>query len=133
MTQAEFAALLHVDRKTVVRWETGQRMPDCDSLLNMKLRLRISVDWLLTGQGKAADAAALTPEDLQALEGYRALDADGRRAVLRAMQMEQLRARAEAGASMAPKPAITTRLELHDSAPPAAAPKVRRVPKSPKT
>lgn len=134
MTQADFAALLHVDRKTVVRWETGQRMPDCDSLLNMKQRLRISIDWLLTGQGQAAQDIALSPEDLQALEGYRALDADGRRAVLRAMQMEQLRARAEAGNHMAPGPASATRLELHDTKPPGAVlPKVRRVPKTPKT
>ncbi len=140
MTQSDFAALLQVDRKTVVRWETGQRMPDCDSLLNMKRRLRISVDWLLTGQGESAAPDALVAEDLQALENYRALDADGKRAVLRAMQMEQLRARSEAHEPPAPAAAPATRLVLHDvvaerAVKPAAAkvpPKVRRVPKPPK-
>jgi len=139
MTQSDFAALLQVDRKTVVRWETGQRMPDCDSLLNMKQRLRISVDWLLTGQGEAAAAGALPAEDLQALESYRALDADGRKAALRAMQMEQLRMRAEGPApvkySMPPPTVLLIDETVHAAASVAAAPaapKVRRVPKAPK-
>lgn len=132
MTQSDFAALLHVDRKTVVRWETGQRMPDCESLVNIRERLRVSLDWVLTGQGAAAPAGALPPEELQALESYRQLDADGRKAVQRAMQMEQLRVRAEAAEPMAPRAAMATRLELHDGPPQGTVPKVRRVPKTPK-
>lgn len=136
MTQAKFAELLHVDRKTVVRWETGQRMPDCESLVNIRQRLSVSLDWVLTGDGDAAPAGALSAEDLQVLEHYRALDADGRKAVMRAMQMEQLRARAEALESLAPRAPVATRLELHDSvaqaSPPKPAPSVRRVPKSAK-
>jgi transcriptional regulator with XRE-family HTH domain len=48
-TQAEFAARLGVDRKSVVGWESGKRLPDGASMLRLVAEFRADVNYLLTG------------------------------------------------------------------------------------
>lgn len=50
MTQADFAARLGVDRKTVVRWEAGERLPDGGSLLALAREFEADVHDILTGE-----------------------------------------------------------------------------------
>lgn len=49
MTQAEFAEKLGVDRQTVMRYETGKRVPDA-LVLKRLIELNVNAHWLLTGQ-----------------------------------------------------------------------------------
>lgn len=49
-TQAELAAKLGVDRKTIVRWEAGERLPDGGSLLSLAKLCGADLNLLLTGE-----------------------------------------------------------------------------------
>lgn len=50
-SQAEFGALLNVDRTTVGSWELGRHEPDIETLLKISSIANVSVDWL-TGHSK---------------------------------------------------------------------------------
>lgn len=78
LTQAEFAAMLGVDRKTVVRWEAGERMPDGDSLLALFVRFQADPGWLLTGAGSAPPLSA---REASLLDNYRHATEAGRKAL----------------------------------------------------
>lgn len=78
LTQAEFAARLGVDRKTVVRWESGDRLPDGDSLLLLWRKFGVEAGWLLTGAGAAP---RLTAREALLLDNYRSASEAGRRAL----------------------------------------------------
>ena len=56
LTQAAFAQRLEVDRKTVVGWEAGKRLPDGTSLLKLMTEFDADVNYILTGIGSAAKA-----------------------------------------------------------------------------
>ena len=63
LTQAEFAARIAVDRKTVVRWEAGERLPDGASLFALMTEFGADVNYILTGQRSQTEAPqALLPE-----------------------------------------------------------------------
>jgi len=49
LTQAQFAERLGVDRKTVVNWEAGERLPDGASLLKLVEAFAADVNYILTG------------------------------------------------------------------------------------
>jgi len=49
LAQAEFAERLNVDRKTVGRWEAGERLPDGSSLLKLMTEFGADVNYILTG------------------------------------------------------------------------------------
>lgn len=49
LSQAEFAQRLGVDRKTVVRWEAGERLPDGKSLLTLSTVFDADLNYLLVG------------------------------------------------------------------------------------
>lgn len=76
LTQAEFAARLNVDRKTVVRWESGDRLPDGASLIALWSAFGIEAGWLLTGGGAAP---ALSARETALLDSYRGANESGRR------------------------------------------------------
>ncbi len=78
LTQSEFAARLGVDRKTVVRWESGERLPDGDSLLLLWQKFRVEAGWLLTGMGSAPP---LTAREATLLDNYRHASEAGRKAL----------------------------------------------------
>lgn len=56
MSQAAFAEELGVDRKTIGRWEAGERLPDGMSLLKFMKQFNADVNYILTGIDSAAHA-----------------------------------------------------------------------------
>ena len=50
MTQEEFANLLGISQSQLSKYERGVSAPAADVLIRIKERLRVSVDWLLTGK-----------------------------------------------------------------------------------
>jgi transcriptional regulator with XRE-family HTH domain len=58
LTQAEFATRLGVDRKTVTRWEAGERMPDGASLLALLSEFDADIQEILTGERHSDRARA---------------------------------------------------------------------------
>lgn len=72
LTQAQFAARLGVDRKTVVRWEAGERLPDGSSLLRFVQEFSADINYILTGQrSTSASVSVLTAQERMLLDNYR--------------------------------------------------------------
>lgn len=78
MTQSTFAERLGVHRKTVERWESGDRIPDGESLLALKREFDIDPGWLLTGIGSAP---SLAPREAALLDNYRHCPPEGQDAI----------------------------------------------------
>lgn len=53
LSQADFAARLAVDRKTVGTWERGERLPDTKGLIGLWSEFGADPAWILTGEGFA--------------------------------------------------------------------------------
>ena len=51
LTQEEFAAELGVSQSQLSKYERGVAAPPADVLFSVKKRFRVSIDWLLTGEG----------------------------------------------------------------------------------
>ena len=51
LTQEEFAKELGVSQSQLSKYERGVAAPPADILFVVKKRFRVSVDWLLTGEG----------------------------------------------------------------------------------
>jgi transcriptional regulator with XRE-family HTH domain len=49
VTQADFARKLGISRSQLSKYERGVAAPPADVLIRLKEMLRISLDWLLTG------------------------------------------------------------------------------------
>ena len=88
LTQADFAARLGVDRKTVVRWEAGERLPDGASLLKLVMEFGADLNHLLTGHGDRPKPPALTAEQQQLLARYAAADEMGRKMARRVLSTD---------------------------------------------
>ena len=78
MTQAEFAAKLGVDRKTIVRWEAGERLPDGVSLLALTREFNADINYILTGQRSAPVVPVLAPDEAALLDNYRNCPQEGK-------------------------------------------------------
>ena len=52
LTQEEFAKELGVSQSQLSKYERGVAAPPADILFLVKRRFRVSVDWLLTGEGE---------------------------------------------------------------------------------
>jgi len=52
LTQAEFAQELGVSQSQLSKYERGVAAPPADILFFVKKRFRVSIDWLLTGEGQ---------------------------------------------------------------------------------
>jgi|GEM_PF-4139744 len=74
-TQAEFAERLGVDRKSVVGWESGKRLPDGATLLRFVAEFGADLNYLLTG---AKGAPSLSSEEAVLLANYRHCQPAGR-------------------------------------------------------
>lgn len=81
LTQAEFAARLGVDRKSVVGWEAGKRLPDGASLLRLMQEFGADVNFLLTGSMQAPESETLTPRERALLDNYRHSPPEGQRVI----------------------------------------------------
>lgn len=70
LSQAEFAGRLGVDRKSVNRWEAGERLPDGQSLLKLLTEFGVDLNYILTGQG-TSELAALNAIEAALIDNYR--------------------------------------------------------------
>jgi transcriptional regulator with XRE-family HTH domain len=52
LTQDEFAKELGISQSQLSKYERGTAAPPADILFFVKKRFRVSVDWLLTGEGE---------------------------------------------------------------------------------
>lgn len=77
LSQAEFAQRIGVDRKTVVRWEAGERLPDGTSLLALMQVFGASASYLLTGREGGVQLADAAEQVL--IDSYRRCSADAKR------------------------------------------------------
>ncbi len=53
MSQAEFAKVLHTSMAYISKVESGKNMPGGEFFYSLKLAFNISIDWVLTGEGRA--------------------------------------------------------------------------------
>lgn len=83
LSQAEFAARLGVDRKTVGTWERGERLPDTRALLGLWSEFGADPAWVLTGAGFAP---ATTADERELLVLYRSAPLAGKAAAIGALQ-----------------------------------------------
>lgn len=56
LTKQDFSARLGVDRKTIERWEAGERLPDGSKLLKLMTEFGADVNYILTGQPTSSPA-----------------------------------------------------------------------------
>ncbi len=105
-TQADFAAQIGVDRKTVVRWEQGERLPDGASLLAMWQQFQLDPGWLISGAGEAPQ---MTGSERHLLAQYRQASAQGKRA------LEAVATACVEALQRSEDSAPATRLALHDA------------------
>lgn len=68
-TQAEFSARLGVDRKTVVGWEAGKRLPDGASLRKLAREFGADLNYLI--EGKRSNNVSLSAEEATLLQYFR--------------------------------------------------------------
>lgn len=52
LTQEEFAKELGISQSQLSKYERGVAAPPADILFFVKKRFRVSIDWLLTGEGE---------------------------------------------------------------------------------
>jgi transcriptional regulator with XRE-family HTH domain len=52
LTQEEFARELRISQSQLSKYERGVAAPCVDVLFFVKKRFRVSIDWLLTGEGE---------------------------------------------------------------------------------
>jgi len=83
LTQAEFASRLGVDRKSVVGWETGKRLPDGASLLRLMEQFGADVNYILSG--KRSGGLSLSAEDTLMLQYFHEASPPVRKAALGAL------------------------------------------------
>lgn len=97
LSQAQLAKLMRVTRSACSQWEQpGGTTPRGTRLQRLAALLGVSVEWIATGEGapggaRAAEAppgyrSALAADERELLEGYAALDRDGRHALLTLMR-----------------------------------------------
>ena len=70
----QFAGIVGIDPSQLSRLETGERLPDAGTLLRLRAALKVSIDWLLTGQAEVAGPlpVASSPPGLDlAFSGFR--------------------------------------------------------------
>ena len=81
-SQADFAVLLGISRKSLIRYEANERKPDIDLILKLNLLFNIQPLWLLTSVAEPTAGKPLKGDELALLTSYRSLDESGQRAVL---------------------------------------------------
>lgn len=80
-TQADLAEALGITQRAVGAWETGRSKPKIDRLIDLAEALHVSPHWLLDGT-EPGDTPALTTEETELLQCFRATDARGKETIL---------------------------------------------------
>ncbi|SIR06060.1 helix-turn-helix domain-containing protein [Pseudacidovorax sp. RU35E] len=70
LTKQEFAQRIGVDRKTVERWEAGERLPDGSKLMKLLTEFDADLNYLLNGR-PLGEAPALKEDERILLDNYR--------------------------------------------------------------
>jgi len=83
LSQAEFAARLGVDRKTIGTWERGERLPDTRALLALWGEFQAAPPWVLIGDGAGPE---LSEDEQELLALYRSATLAGKAAAVGALQ-----------------------------------------------
>jgi len=83
LSQADFAARLGIDRKTVGTWERGERLPDTRALLGLWGEFGADPAWVLTGKGFEP---ATTDDERELLALYRSASLTGKMSAVGALQ-----------------------------------------------
>ncbi len=83
LTQAAFADRLGLERKTVGRYESGERAPDALALLRLWGEFDADPAWVLTGKGFAPTS---TEDERELLALYRSAPLAGKMAAVGALQ-----------------------------------------------
>ncbi|WP_146030573.1 helix-turn-helix domain-containing protein [Castellaniella caeni] len=85
LRQIDFANRLGVERKTIGRYEAGERPPDAEVLLRLSKEFGADPIWILTGQGSnRATSPDLTPKEQVILDAYRTGTAEQQDFILKA-------------------------------------------------
>lgn len=74
--QSDLAKKLQTSRGTIGHYETGERVPDVETILKLCDIFDVTADYLL-GRSEVR-SFALSPEEAELLEGYRALSDSGK-------------------------------------------------------
>ena len=79
MRQEDFAARLGIGRTTLIRYESGERVPDADFLSALVKEFRVDAGWILLG-GEVPNQE-LSPREKALVDNYRHSAEEGKRAV----------------------------------------------------
>ncbi|MAL00850.1 MAG: transcriptional regulator [Alcaligenaceae bacterium] len=83
LTQAIFSERLGLERKTIGRYESGERAPDALALLRLMGEFGADPAWVLTGKG---ERPSLTEDEQELLTLFRAASLTGKAAAIGALQ-----------------------------------------------
>lgn len=106
ISQGAFAEAGSVQKRAQIYYEMGERMPDAKYLAGVS-SLGVDVLYLLTGQRTVQSAAALAPDEMALLDGYRQASTDGKAFIRQAagMALPQPKAAAKPRTKRAAPPA----------------------------
>lgn len=71
MTQEEFASLMNMSRRTLIRLEKGEIPPGSELLVQLSVVYQIQPYWLLTGNGEMVTDIALSQSERELVQAYR--------------------------------------------------------------
>ena len=77
--QSDLAIIVGVKNTTISMMESGQRGPSAETLCALAECFGVSTDYLLGAE--APESPAVSPEELELIERYRALDPEKQRAI----------------------------------------------------
>ncbi|HWV09732.1 MAG TPA: helix-turn-helix transcriptional regulator [Pseudomonas sp.] len=83
LTQSQFAERLGLERKTVSRYEAGERAPDALALVQLMSEFGVDLAWLLTGDG---EGLRLTADERELLALFRSASLGVKAAAIGALQ-----------------------------------------------
>ena len=86
LSQRELASIFKVSTGTVGNWEVGTREPDYTTLMKLANFFNVSVDYLLGADEHRKEPDALTTEERRLLEGYREINAAGKKLVMQTVE-----------------------------------------------
>lgn len=86
LTQVELAKLLNVQQTTVSKWEVGRATPDYPVLIKLAELFEVSIDYLLGAEKQEKKPDALTAEERRLVEGYREINAAGKKLVMQTVE-----------------------------------------------
>lgn len=86
MTQSDLAKRLNTSTSNVSGWECGKWQPDNDALVKLAELFGVSVDYLLGAERHKKEPDTLTAEERKLLEGYREINAAGKKLVIQTVE-----------------------------------------------